>query len=311
MIGRGGGGVVFRAADRRFPDGVALKFTLTGAVGQHKAAREAAIMQKVRHPHVCELLEHRCFEPAGIFGLALELMNAGTLTERLAQHGGKLAQAEVVGVVFEMLLALKHVHGQEIVHRDVKPSNILRHIRAGPDGVEVVVHKLANFGIAVAASNAAGSPSAIMMTSTVGLQAQVGTPVYMSPEQFKPGAVAGPATDIWSLGVVMHQALTSQLPFAHDEQADLYAVGAAVMRDEPPDVRDLTEPGTVDDKVAELVLKALHKPADERFSSAAAMSTALEAALGSSAEEACDVFLKCRVWCEKGLLPRSSRPCRP
>jgi serine/threonine protein kinase len=296
LLGRGGSGVVYRAADRNL-DTVALKLTAMDPDRRRKATREAVILQKVRHPNVCTILDtvHE-LKHRGIFAIVLEFMNRGSLATRLMAQGGRLEQREVVTMAFEVLQALAHVHAENIIHRDVKPANILRH-----RGEEGIVHKLGDFGIAVASTKATDS-STTLQTRTVGLQLEIGTPLYMSPEQLKKGVSAGKPTDLWSTGVVMYQALTGRLPFGHEEAHDEMAVVAAIMRDAPTDPRDLTvtKPGDVDDAVAELVLRALCKSPADRFASASAMAGALEAALSSTgSEHGFDIFINYRVWCEK------------
>ena len=291
-IGRGGTGVVYQAEDRRLRKTVALKFALIAPEHQHKVFREAVLLQKCRHPHVCAIEDYYQFPGTGLVAMVLELMNLGSLAQRLSSER-RLGQREVVNMAYELLQALRHVHELGIVHRDVKPANILRH--RGPDGV---VYKLGDFGIAVAEQKAEASPNTVQ-TNTVGLHADVGTPLYMSPEQLKKRVSVSAPTDLWALGVVMYEALTGCRPFGHDDADDYIAVSAAVLKDEPQDPRDRTEPGGIDDGVAELILKLLRKEVADRFDSAISVAKALEAAFASSSVDAFDVFINYRVSCEK------------
>ena len=118
-LGRGGGGVVLRATDSRLT-AAAIKFRLVSTDSHEKVEREAAILQRVRHPHVCAVEEYNYFEAVGLFAVVMELLE-GTLQQRLeAQPAGKLGQHEVARITFQLLQALQHVHEKGIIHRDVK-----------------------------------------------------------------------------------------------------------------------------------------------------------------------------------------------
>ena len=118
-LGRGGSGLVLRATDSRLT-AVAIKFRLVTTDSHEKVEREAAILQRVRHPHVCAVEEYNYFEAVGLFAVVMELLE-GTLQQRLeAQPAGKLGQHEVARITFQLLQALQHVHDKAMVHRDVK-----------------------------------------------------------------------------------------------------------------------------------------------------------------------------------------------
>ena len=109
-IGAGAAGVVWKASDSRLT-AVAIKFTLIGPDGDKKAEREAAVLQRVAHPHVCRVHEYSDkrtgFAAAGVFALVLELLGGGSLSQLLDEHGGKLEQREVASLTYEILMALE------------------------------------------------------------------------------------------------------------------------------------------------------------------------------------------------------------
>jgi serine/threonine protein kinase len=201
LLGRGGSGVVFQAADRRLGD-AALKFVSTGtAVMQQKAKREMAILQRVHHPNICAVHGSQAFAAGQVFCLVLELLDAGSLQQRLA-NAGPLPEPEVVWMASHVLAALACAHSQDIVHRDIKPANILIQSQ-GPSGQPV--YKVCDFGIAVATRRGQASMQTTMQTGTFGMEAAIGTPHYMSPEQLQAGEEPDSRTDLWSLGVVMSE----------------------------------------------------------------------------------------------------------
>ena len=206
LLGRGGSGVVFQAADRRLGN-TALKFVSTGtAAMQQKAKREMAILQRVHHPNICAVHGSQAFPAGHVFCMVLELLDAGSLQERLV-NGGPLSEPDVVRMASHVLAALACAHGQEIVHRDIKPANILIQSQ-GPSGQPI--YKVCDFGIAVATRSGQASMQTTMQTGTFGMEAAIGTPHYMSPEQLQAGEEPDSRTDLWSLGVVMSECFTGK-----------------------------------------------------------------------------------------------------
>ncbi|WP_162136342.1 serine/threonine-protein kinase, partial [Zavarzinella formosa] len=184
-LGRGGMGLVCLANDRRLDRPVALKVMLGGELASTELRRrflaEARSAARLRHPNIVQIYE--VAEAAGLPVLVLEYVAGGTLKQRLA--AGRPPLREAAGLMEQLALAVHHAHENGVIHRDLKPQNVL----LAPGGL---VPKLADFGLAKAVSEAAG------LTRT---GEALGTPAYMAPEQFagRPELI-GPPTDVYGLG---------------------------------------------------------------------------------------------------------------
>ena len=206
-IGRGGMAVVYKAWDTVNNRHVALK--VLPPYFQHdteflrRFLEEARRTILLRHPYIVETYDTG--QTDGYYYIAMEYMGGGNLAARLRTQR-RLSLEDATTVVSQIATALDYAHDQGLIHRDVKPSNILF------DQSDQA--KLADFGIAKAADQAT-----VTMPGTL-----VGTPEYMSPEQGQ-GRQVDERTDIWSLGVVLYQTLTGRLPFGGDNpHATLYQV---------------------------------------------------------------------------------------
>ncbi|MFF5700923.1 serine/threonine-protein kinase [Streptomyces sp. NPDC012794] len=212
-LGRGGMGTVWQASDELLGRAVAVKELHVGegkeAVG---ALREARTVAQIKHPHV--VVVHDVVEDGGRPYIVMELVEGGSLADRLGS-AGPLGAGETARIGLALLGALSAAHDRGVLHRDVKPANVLMEAGTG----RVV---LTDFGIA----RLAGS------TTISETGAFVGSPEYTSPERMQ-GAAAGPASDLWSLGALLCAALTGESPFHRDS---LGGVLHAVVYDEirPP-----------------------------------------------------------------------------
>ncbi|WSN47804.1 serine/threonine-protein kinase [Streptomyces sp. NBC_01296] len=212
-LGRGGMGTVWRASDELLGRPVAVKeLHVDGGADARAALREARTVAQVRHAHV--VVVHDVVEHDGRPHIVMELVEGGSLADRLGTEG-PLTPAETARTGLALLGALTAAHARGVLHRDVKPANVLMEAGTG----RVV---LTDFGIA----RLAGS------TTISETGAFVGSPEYTSPERMQ-GAVAGPESDLWSLGVLLCAALTGESPFHRDS---LGGVLHAVVYDEirPP-----------------------------------------------------------------------------
>jgi serine/threonine-protein kinase len=249
-IGRGGMATVYRAQDEQLDRGVALKM-MRADLGEdplfvQRFEAEARRAASVSHPNVVPVYDVGVDEAPY---MVMELIEGGDLAKVLAT--GPLPAERAARLAADAAAALQAAHDAGLVHRDVKPGNIL--LRT--DGEAVV----ADFGIA----RATGEDS---MTKT---GAMLGSVEYFSPEQAR-GERAGPASDIYALGVVLYELLTGRRPFSGDTP---FAVATARLRSGPPDPRVVV--ADLPPALGEIVTRAMARDPARRFPSAEAMRTAL------------------------------------
>ena len=294
-LGHGGSGVVFKALDSRLGV-VAIKFVYSEEV--QKLEREAALMQRVAHDRICRVYEYHVAQDRRLGGMILELCTGGTLREAIrGAPDGRLREFSVSRLAVHLLSALVHMHKRDVIHRDIKPSNIML---TQVDGQ--LLYKLIDFSISAVDRDARPNVSGTLSTSTTGLAAMVGTPHYMSPEQFTEGLVVTAQTDLWSLAVVMFEALSGTLPFAQSETVDDVKIMLAV-RDigtiAPRLGSVIEEVGAVSEPMCDFVSMALQKDSSKRFGTAVEMQEALDAAMNYQGDDAFGLFISYRVWCDK------------
>jgi serine/threonine protein kinase/tetratricopeptide (TPR) repeat protein len=266
LLGAGGMGVVYGAVDERLNRQVALKFLpphlSANPDAKARFVAEARAAAALDHPSVCTIYEIGETEDGQLF-IAMPLYDGETLQARLDRS--RLTFAEALPIALQVARGLGHAHGCGIVHRDVKPSNIVV-LRNG-------AAKILDFGIAQ-----------IHDRSLAEQQALIGTISYMSPEQASARAVDC-RSDVWSLAIVIHEMLTGVRPFRGDS-------GDAVLRailTQDPDVTATSYPD-VPAGVDRILRRALAKAPDQRYASMsllaaelAALSTAPHGEIGGRA----------------------------
>jgi serine/threonine-protein kinase len=255
-LGRGGMGVVFLARDVALDRPVAIKLLPPALAaepeGRARFLREARTAARLSHPHIVPI--HAVEERDGLVYFVMAFVDGETLGERV-RRSGPLAVSEVARVTQEVAWALGHAHAHGVVHRDVKPDNVLLERASGRALVT-------DFGIAHAA--AAG------LTPPDGTAA--GTPAYMSPEQ----AAGGPAdarADLYSLGVTAFYAATGRLPFQAPTAVAMLVQHATVS---PPPL--LAARPSLPPDLARAVDRCLAKDPDARWASADELAEALRGA---------------------------------
>lgn len=263
-LGRGGMATVYRATDTRRNRVVALKALPGGYMQNENLARrfqrEADISANLRHPNIVHVYEIGRAEE--YFYIAMEMASGGTLADRFKSRKS-IGSRDISLIISQVAAGLEHAHSQGLVHRDVKPSNIM----FTGDGRVI----LTDFGIA---KNLGGDQSQITMIGTT-----IGTPAYMSPEQARAEEVIDHRSDIYSLGVVAYHLLTGRVPFTATNHSDLIT---QIARRRPPPVQSVNP--RVPAGVARVVDRVLASAPQDRFSSAGAFAQALYAALNQSAE---------------------------
>ena len=243
LIGQGGMGVVFKARQPRLDRLVALKILPPALAAQpgfaERFTREARVLARLAHPHIVAIYDFG--ESAGFFYLIMELVNGVNL--RAAMRAGVKPEQALL-LVPHICEALQFAHDHGVLHRDIKPENILLDVAGVP--------KLADFGIA----KLAGEES--LKTGLTATGAALGTAAYMAPEQVEKPATVDHRADIYSLGVVLYEMLTGELPLGR------FAAPS--------------EKSHVNRGVDEVVMRALEKERERRQQSAGEMKTQVEGA---------------------------------
>ncbi|OKI81593.1 serine/threonine protein kinase [Micromonospora sp. CB01531] len=270
-VATGGMGDVWRATDLVLGRRVAVKVLLPALVSDPdfiaRFRAEARIMASLRHPGVVQVFD--CGEDELPDGgradyLVMEFVDGEPLSRRI-QEAGQLEVAETMSIVAQVAQALHGAHTRGIVHRDVKPSNLL----VQQDGTVVLV----DFGVARSTN----------VTSITSANAVPGTALYMAPEQAAGRPVSG-ATDIYALGAVAHCCLTGSPPFTGDSPLQ---VAVRHLDDEPPEL-----PADIPQPVRDLVARALAKGPADRFPDGAAMAAAARAAMAGAPTATVPVTLR-------------------
>jgi len=258
LLGMGGMGVVYRAFDRELQEAVAIKTlrpeALAGdGVALERFKQEIRLARKIAHRNVVRTYD--LGEVNGMYYLTMEYVE-GTSLKQLIGTRGPLPVPVTLTIGKQLCRALEVAHEQGVIHRDIKPQNIV----VEPSGVL----KVMDFGIARLANR----------SKDEGLTKEgmsIGTPDYMSPEQLS-GMELDARSDLYSAGVVLFECLTRRLPF---EAATTYALIAKQLEGTPPDPRALNP--DVPEALAQVILKAMAKEPADRFQTAAQMHDALAA----------------------------------
>lgn len=255
-IGRGGAGQVFRAFDARHDRLVAIKVLLPRVAldtGNARFRREIRLAAGLQHPHILPVFDSG--EAEGLFYYVMPLVEGETLRDRLERDGPlPLEEVRRIGAQAGEALAYAHRHG--VVHRDVKPGNLL----LGEGGVLV-----ADFGIAMALAQQDVDAEELTRTGLA-----VGSPSYMSPEQGFGDETVDGRSDIYSLGCVLYHALTGEPPF---DGRNARAVLASHATDEPRPIRALR--ADVPAHLERVVMQALSKHPEDRQQDAESLAAAI------------------------------------
>jgi len=258
LIGRGGMGVVYRAYDLRLKRPVALKLVAPSLARderfRERFARESELLMSLEHPNVVPIYD--AGDVDGRVYLAMRLVD-GTDLGSLLRAEGALEPRRVMAICTQIAAALDAAHRRGLVHRDVKPSNVL------VDGSEHVY--LADFGL----TRRLDDESAELAEDR-----SLGTPAYLAPEQIEGGAVDGRA-DIYSLGCLLYESLTGEPVFPRTSRL---AVAWAHLEDEPP--RASRRRAGLPEAIDSVISRAIAKEPEERYPTCAALVAAAEEAFG-------------------------------
>jgi serine/threonine-protein kinase len=260
ILGVGGMGVVYRAFDRELQEPVAIKTLRAealagGSVALERFKQEIRLARRIAHRNVVRTYD--LGEVGGTYYLTMEYVE-GTSLKQLISSRGKLPIPVTLTVGKQLCRALEVAHAEGVIHRDIKPQNMV----VEPNGFL----KVMDFGIA----RLANPPKGKGLTEA-GMS--IGTPDYMSPEQLS-GLELDARADLYAAGVVLFECVTGRVPF---EAETTWALVAKHLEEEPPDPRSLND--DVPEGLAAVILKAMAKEPAGRYATASAMHDAL-AALG-------------------------------
>jgi len=256
VLGMGGMGVVYRAFDRELREPVAIKalrpeMLAGGGVALERFKQEIRLARKIAHRNVVRTYD--LGEVNGMYYLTMEYVEGKSLKELIATRG-PLPVSVTLTIGKQLCRALEVAHEQGVIHRDIKPHNIV----VEPSGVL----KVMDFGIARLENRSKDEG-----LTKDGMS--IGTPDYMSPEQLS-GRELDARSDLYSTGVVLFECLTRRLPF---EANTTYGLIAKQLEEDAPDPRTFNS--EVPEALARLVLKAMAKETADRYQSAAEMHDAL------------------------------------
>jgi serine/threonine-protein kinase len=258
-LGRGAMGIVYEGFDPVIERRVAIKTVALDAAADPETAealerfkREAQAAGRLTHPNIVGVYDYG--ETENLAYIVMEFVEGETL-KALLDRGERFALADTASLMRALLDGLAYSHAQGVIHRDIKPANVM----VTPEKRV----KLADFGIARIES------SSLTQAGTM-----IGTPAYMSPEQFM-GQPVDARTDIYSTGVLLYQLLTGEKPF----EGSVTSIMHKVLNTEPPRPSALAVAATP--ALDAVVARAMAKRPDDRYATAAAFAAALETALGA------------------------------
>ncbi|MFN8512516.1 MAG: serine/threonine-protein kinase [Thermomicrobiales bacterium] len=270
LLGRGGMAAVYQAQDPAFGRTVAVKVLSSKIADEpqfvERFLREARSMARLQHPHILPVYD--VGEHQGTAYLVMLHVDGGSLHERLAatRQGKRLSLRDLLGIVRPIADALDYAHRNGVIHRDVKPQNILLTSQGYPF--------LTDFGIAKILDSADSSGGALTQANAV-----IGTPDYMSPEQGQ-GLPLDGRSDLYALGIILYEVFTGRTPFRSQTPAETpLAIMMRHITMPPPPPRGINPqlPPALD----AVLLRALAKQPGDRYPTGTALIDALETAVES------------------------------
>jgi serine/threonine-protein kinase len=259
IIAKGGMAMVYRARDLELDRVVAIKLigvdTIREPIFRERLEREARTVAQLRHPNIVGIYHRGTYDDMTY--LVIEYVNGPTLASMLTsifKRGGRMDEHAILTITASVTSALDYAHQRGVIHRDVKPSNIM----ADRNGMVY----LTDFGLALR-----------MLEGTEGKA--FGSPHYISPEQVNSSADASPRSDLYSLGVVVYRMLTGRLPF--ESKKPMHVVMMHLSEPAPP---PSTYNPALNSAVDAVLLRVLAKDPAQRYESGMDFQRALARALG-------------------------------
>jgi serine/threonine protein kinase len=270
VLGEGAYGTVFLAEHLYTKRSVAVKVLRQEVLSSEDAVkrfiREARMASELDHPHCVRTLEFGKAQ-TGQYYLVMERLDGETLGKRM-ERVGRLTLQESKSIMIQLLSALSAAHRKGIVHRDIKPDNIM--LVRGEAGEDMV--KLLDFGFAKKPSTLSEALQSTEVITKIGMA--MGTPEYLAPEQAR-GEEIDQRTDLYSAGIILYRMLVGKPPFENENPLDTVL---DQIKKQPPAPRTVAPDAMISGAVEGLILRALCKKPSERYPDAVSFSVALEAA---------------------------------
>lgn len=265
-LGRGGMGDVFAAMDNELGERIAIKTVVEEKVDEdafERLRRELRLTRRLTHPNLCRVHDiARDMNATGsVLFFTMELLEGETLHERI-RRDGPMGEDEALVLLRQMAGALEAAHDAGVIHRDLKPANVM--LVAGEDGARRAV--VMDFGIARTTGSGAGPAPFATMTGNL-----IGTPAYMAPEQLE-GTAATPATDVYSLGLILYEMLTGRRAFGNGN-----TLAEALKRLHLEPERPSAHIADLSAGWERAILRCLAREPEARFARASEIVTAVEA----------------------------------
>ncbi len=268
LIGQGAMGKVYKAVQHPIEREVAIKILHPHLMEDKRVAkrfaREAQAASKFNHPNSIQIFDFGQTEDGSLY-IAMEFITGTDLAEVIAREA-PLSPSRAVHIAVQALSALQIAHLNKIIHRDLKPENIM--LEELPDNKDFV--KVCDFGIAKIQQPAGSNQTNLTVFGMI-----CGTPYYMSPEQARGEELDG-RTDLYSMGVILYEMLTGEVPFHGSTPVEVIAKH---LTEKPKPISQVRPDLNISPKLEAAVMKALEKDRNKRYSSAQEMANALEKAL--------------------------------
>lgn len=313
IIGQGGMGVVYKAWQVRANRLVAVKMIRTGQLATpqevERFRREARAAGQLQHPHIVRIYE--VSEHEGRHYFSMELIEGGSLTQRLhrctaAERATRPYQDWVAGLMAKIARAVEHAHQHQFIHRDLKPGNILLDAQEQPHITDLGLAKRLTEGEPLfdlgALADEGKSRERFRWEDGLGADTLlteegsiVGTAPYMSPEQAA-GQQLRTASDVYSLGIILYEMLTGQVPFRGATPLETIQL---VEREVPNPPRSLNP--RIDPRLEKICLKCLQRDPADRYGSARGLAANLERWLAKRplVDPPDDLAVRFRLWCRR------------
>jgi serine/threonine-protein kinase len=263
VLGAGGMGVVVAAHHLQLDVRVAIKFLLRSSLENPDAVarftREARAAARIANEHVARVLDVGTLDTGAPY-IVMEFLEGSDLSARL-QSLGPLPLEEAVECVLQACEALAEAHALGIIHRDLKPANLFWIRR--PSGLPWI--KVLDFGISKVMTASSQSQNAMTQSATI-----MGSPLYMSPEQMQSARSVDARTDIWALGVILHELLAGRPPFQGETFPEI-CINVAMH----PPARVRTLRPDCPPQIEDIILRCLNKDPNNRFANVADLAVAL------------------------------------